>query len=198
MAIIPQQAAFNGANVSTSIWDRVKTTISWPFTNRFASPLWLGLRLYLAWIWLQFGWGKINAGWLTSDPMGTSMKHIAEGRLQVPFEFFRSFCAALLDAGLSPLLSHSMPFLELAVALSFLTGVLVIPAAIGAILLLASFILGGIGTLAFDGRMIVMHLVMLPAYRIAGAIGFEPLLKRILRALLLAQPTRLPRIDITR
>ena len=41
--------------------------IRWPFTNRLSSPIWLALRLYIAWIWFQMSMGKFQANWLTSD-----------------------------------------------------------------------------------------------------------------------------------
>jgi hypothetical protein len=39
---------------------RLITTIRWPFTNKFAAPIWLALRLYIAWIWFQMSMGKAS------------------------------------------------------------------------------------------------------------------------------------------
>jgi thiosulfate dehydrogenase (quinone) large subunit len=155
-----------------------------PFTHMYASPIWLAVRLYLGWMWFNFGLQKLQAGWLTSDPIGQMLKLVADGTLAVPFEFYRPVAAFLVDSGLTPLLAHSMPFLEMAVALSFVTGVLVVPAAIGATLLNINFILSGIGAVAFDGRFIALQVLLILAFRIVGAIGFEPLIMRVLRATL--------------
>jgi uncharacterized membrane protein YphA (DoxX/SURF4 family) len=161
---------------------RVRAVLAWPFTNRYASPIWFALRLYLGWIFFQFGWRKLEAGWLTSDPMGTVIRPIADGKLKVGFAPFRDFCAFLVDAGLTPLLSHSMPFMELAVALSLVTGILVVPAALGASILLVNFMLSGIGTLAFEGRILLGLALLMLAYRVVSVIGFQALALRVLGA----------------
>ena len=83
-------------------------------------------------------------------------------------------------AGVTPLISHSMPLLELAVALSLATGVLTPVAAVGAILLNVNFVLSGIGQISLDGPIIVAELLMVLSFRVVGGIGFEPLAKRIL------------------
>jgi hypothetical protein len=85
----------------------------------------------------------------------------------------------LVSSGLTPLISFSMPFLEMAVALAFLSGVLVAPAAIGAILLNIIFLLSGIGQIQLDGRFIALQLLLILAFKAAGKIGFEKLAFRI-------------------
>jgi hypothetical protein len=122
---------------------------------------------------------------------------IEKGSIAVPLPFYRGVAGALLDAGVSPMISHSMPFLELAVALSFATGVLVPAAAVGAILLNINIILSGIGTPAFDGPIIASQILFLMSYRVVGGIGLERLSKRILRAALrVVRPARKPAIAI--
>ena len=176
---------------------RLIAAIRWPFTNKFAAPVWLALRLYIAWIWFQMSMGKFQAGWLTSDPVGQMFKLIEKGTIAVPLPFYRGVAGALLDAGISPMISHSMPFLEMAVALSLATGVLVPAAAVGAILLNINIVLSGIGTPAFDGPIIAAELLFVMSYRVVGGIGFERLARRILSAaLLLVRPTRKPTVNV--
>ena len=171
--------------------------IRWPFTNRLSSPIWLALRLYIAWIWFQMSMGKFQAGWLTSDPVGQMFKAIANGTIAVPLPFYRGVAGALLDAGVSPMISHSMPFLEMAVALSLATGVLVPAAAVGAILLNINIVLSGIGTPAFDGPIIAAEVLFVMSYRVVGGIGFERLARRMLSAALhLVRPARKPAVDV--
>jgi uncharacterized membrane protein YphA (DoxX/SURF4 family) len=170
---------------------RVIAVIRWPFTNKFAAPIWLALRLYIAWIWFQMSMGKFQAGWLTSDPVGTLLKLVEKGTLAVPMPFYRGVAGALIDAGATPFISHSMPFLEMAVALSFATGVLVPAAAVGAILLNINIVLSGMGVPAFDGSIIAAQILFLLSFRVVGAIGFEGLARRILRALVqVVRPAR--------
>jgi hypothetical protein len=91
------------------------------------------------------------------------------------------------------MISHSMPFLGLAVALSFASGVLVPVAAVGAILLNINIILSGLGNPAFDGPIIASQILFVLSYRVVGGIGFERLARHILRsAVRMVRPARKP------
>jgi uncharacterized membrane protein YphA (DoxX/SURF4 family) len=164
-------------------WTRTRAVLRWPFTNRFASVLWLALRLCLGWIWLQFSLDKFQSGWLSSDPIGAIMQQIAKGTLPVPLAFYHDVARTLIGLGVTPLISHVMPFLELAVALAFLSGVLVVPAAIASILLNVNILLSGIGVLKLDGRFVVTEVLFILAWRVVGLIGVQQLLVRGLRAI---------------
>lgn len=158
---------------------RLRAFALWPFTSRLASPLWLALRVYLGSVWLQFGLAKLRGGWLTTDPMTALFRAIAEGQTPAPFPFYRGVAHLLLDAGAGPVVSATLPFLEIAVALAFFTGVLVVPAAVGAVLLNANLILSGIASWSFDGRIIALQLLLLAAWRVAGHIGLARLLTHL-------------------
>ena len=194
--MINQQSTTYTTNGNT-IGKQAIALIRWPFTHHLSSPIWLALRLYIAWIWFQMSMGKFQAGWLTSDPVGQMFKAIEKGTIAVPLPFYRGVAGALLDAGISPIISHSMPFLEMAVALSLATGVLVPVAAVGAILLNINIILSGIGTPAFDGPIIAAQVLFVMSYRVVGGIGFERLAQRILNAALhLVRPARKPAVEL--
>ena len=196
MITTPHQSTNYALRVGSNA-SRLIAAIRWPFINKFAAPIWLALRLYIAWIWFQMSMGKFQAGWLTSDPVGQMFKLIEKGTIAVPLPFYRGVAGALLDAGVSPMISHSMPFLEMAVALSLATGVLVPAAAVGAILLIINIMLSGIGTPAFDGPIIAAQVLMVMSYRVVGGIGFERLAQRILSAALrLVRPARKPALDV--
>jgi len=197
MITSPNQQPTTYTTNGNAIGKQAIALIRWPFTNRLSSPIWLALRLYIAWIWFQMSMGKFQAGWLTSDPVGQMFKLIEKGTIAVPLPFYRGVAGALLDAGISPMISHSMPFLEMAVALSLATGVLVPAAAVGAILLNINIVLSGIGTPAFDGPIIAAELLFVMSYRVVGGIGFERLARRILSAaLLLVRPSRKPAVNV--
>jgi uncharacterized membrane protein YphA (DoxX/SURF4 family) len=171
---------------------RLFEIMTWPFTHRYASPIWLVVRLYAASIWVQFGLGKLNAGWTTSDPIGGIFKAVASGALKVPFEPFRGLAGWMLEHGITPHISHAMPFLEMAVGLSFITGVLIIPAAIGSILLIINIQLSGTGSFAFDLRVASLSLSLILAYRVSSLIGFQALVVRILKMVASAVRNALP------
>jgi uncharacterized membrane protein YphA (DoxX/SURF4 family) len=197
MITSPNQRPTTYTTNGNTIGKQAIALIRWPFTNRLSSPIWLALRLYIAWIWYQMSMGKFQAGWLTGDPVGQMFKLIEKGTIAVPLPFYRGVAGALLDAGVSPMISHSMPFLEMAVALSLATGVLVPVAAVGAILLNINIILSGIGTPAFDGPIIASQVLFVMSYRVVGGIGFERLAQRILSAALrLVRPVRKPAVKV--
>ena len=173
---------------------RTIAALRWPFTHRYAAPIWLALRLYLGWTWLQFGIDKLQAGWLTKDAIGPMLKLGAEGTLPLPLPIYGQLAAFLLDLGVTPLISFAVPLLELAVGLAFLSGVLIVPAAIGAIVLNLNIILSGIGQFAFDGRIITLQLLLIMAWPVAERIGLRPALAQSWAWLRrrLGAPARLP------
>jgi len=176
-------ASLRPANTS-SILGRALAIVRWPFTNRHAAPIWLLLRLYVAWVFLTMGIAKIEGGFLTGDPIGEMLKLVANGAIPVPFEFYRGVAGMLVEAGVTPMISHSMPLLELAVALSLATGVLVPLAAGGALLLNINFVLSGIGQISFDLPYMIVEVLLIAAYPVVGLIGLERLARRILMAAL--------------
>lgn len=157
--------------VATHLLDIVR----FPFTSRMASPLWLVVRLYLAYVWFSMGYSKLSAGFLTADPTGDMLRLAGDGIMPVPFEAYRPVARWLVDLGVTPLLSHTMPFLEMAVALAFVAGVLIVPAALGATFLNANFLLSGVAIAYLDIRVIVLQLLLILAWRVAGVIGVQRL-----------------------
>jgi thiosulfate dehydrogenase [quinone] large subunit len=174
--------ALNPANIS-SVLRQALAVIRWPFTNRYAAPIWLLVRLYVGWIFVTMALGKIQTGFLTSDQIGPILKLVANGTITIPLPFYRDVAAMLVDLGVTPMISFSMPFLELAVALALFTGVLTPVAAIGALLLNINFVLSGIGNITFDGPYMVAEILIAMAYPVAGVIGFEKLALRILKTM---------------
>jgi thiosulfate dehydrogenase [quinone] large subunit len=161
---------------------RTLAIVRWPFTARQAAPIWLLLRLYVAWVFITMGIAKIEGGFLTGDPIGEMLKLVANGAIPVPFEFYRGVAGMLVEAGLTPMISFSMPFLEIAIALSLATGVLTPLAAFGALLLNINFVLSGIGQIDFDFPYMVAEVLLIMGYSVVGVIGFEKLAQRILKA----------------
>ncbi len=150
---------------------RALDILGWPFSSRLASPLWLGIRIYLGSIWLQFGLAKVQGGWLTGNPMHSMLDAIARGMTAAPFPGYRHVAKALLDVGADRWMSVGLPLAELAVALAFFSGVLLVPAAVGASLLNLNLIFSGLASWQFDGRIIALQLLLLAAWRVADYVG---------------------------
>lgn len=160
---------------------RVLDILRWPFASRLASPLWLGIRIYLGSIWLQFGLAKVEGGWLTGNPMHSMLDAIARGMTPAPFPAYRHVAQALLDVGADRWMSVGLPLAELAVALAFFSGVLLVPAAVGASLLNLNLILSGMASWQFDGRIIALQLLLLAAWRVADYVGLARVVSRLRR-----------------
>jgi len=164
-----------------TIRERLARAARWPFASRFASPLWLGLRIYLGMIWLQFGHAKVQGGWLGGDALRPLLRAVAQGQTPAPFPFYRHVAGALVASGADQLLSVMIPLAELAVAAAFFSGLLLAPAALGAVLLNLNLILSGVATWAFDGRIILLQLLLLVAWRVAGYLGLGHVVARRVR-----------------
>ena len=160
---------------------RILDILRWPFSSRLASPLWLGIRIYLGSIWLQFGLAKVEGGWLTGNPMHSMLDAIARGMTPAPFPAYRHVAQALLDVGADRWMSVGLPLAELAVALAFFSGVLLVPAAVGASLLNLNLIFSGLASWQFDGRIIALQLLLLAAWRVADYVGLAGVVSRLRR-----------------
>jgi thiosulfate dehydrogenase (quinone) large subunit len=180
----------NPAN-TLSVLRRALAMVRWPFTNRYAAPIWLLVRLYVGSIFVTMALGKIQTGFLTSDQIGPILKLVANGTITISLPFYRDVAAMLVNLGVTPMISFSMPFLELAVALAMFTGVLTPVAAFGALLLNINFVLSGIGNITFDGPYMVAEILMVLAYPVVGVIGFEKLALRLVSPIISKGP--LPR-----
>jgi uncharacterized membrane protein YphA (DoxX/SURF4 family) len=145
--------------------------IAWPFRSPLTSPVWLVLRIYLASIWMQFGVGKIRAGWLRDDGLSALMEAVANGQTPAPFPFYADVAEVLVQTGLAGVLSLLIPLAEVAIATAFLSGVMLVPAAICAILINLNLILAGVASIEFDGRIIALQVLLLVAWRVAGYLG---------------------------
>jgi uncharacterized membrane protein YphA (DoxX/SURF4 family) len=147
-------------------------------TGPAAAAGWLALRIYLGLLWIRFGVAKIDAGWLISNPLSGLLRAVAEGGTPAPFAAVRPLAGLILDLHLDPLLSVAIPLFEVAVGTAFLAGVLLVPAAAAASLLNLNLILFGIASWRFDGRIILLQLLILAGWRAAGRIGIAGLTRR--------------------
>ena len=154
-----------------SLRSRIAHAARWPFASRLASPLWLGVRIYLGSVWLQFGVAKIRGGWLTGNPLNALLDAVARGQTPAPFAAYRHVARALIDGGADRVLSVAIPLTELVVAAALFSGLLLVPAVVGAVLLNLNLILSGVASWSFDGRIILLQLLLLAAWRVAGFLG---------------------------
>jgi len=163
-------------------------------TGPAASPAWLVLRIYLGSIWLRFGWSKVQGGWLLRNQVEGLLQAVADGATPVWTPLVRPVAEVVLSLGLDGAVSVGMPIFELAVGLAFIAGIGLVPAALGASLLNLNLILMGVAGWRFDGRIIVLQLLLLAGWRSAGLLGVGTLFRAPragrIRKLPVPQPTR--------
>lgn len=156
--------------------------LRWIFRSPASSPVWLALRLYLASVWLQFGIGKLRGGWLEGDGLHALLSAVAAGQTPAPFPFYARVAELLLATGMDRMLSVAIPLVEVGVALAFISGVALVPAAVVATLLNVNLVLSGVASIHFDGRIIALQVLLLSAWRVAGYLGLGTLVRRAWRS----------------
>jgi uncharacterized membrane protein YphA (DoxX/SURF4 family) len=160
---------------------------------RQAPVLWLVtigallVRLYLASLWFRFGMAKVEAGWLTLNPVRGLLGGVAAGQTPMPLPSLSIVAGWLLAIRADALLSVVVPLTEIVLAAAFLTGWHTRRAALVGIAINASLILGGLATVPFDGRIIALQTAVILAGKRAGLIG-APGIARLRRV-------RRPRIE---
>ena len=82
----------------------VPSFINMLFSDKRFSILWLAVRVWLGWQWIEAGWGKVtNPAWMQTGEalkgfwMG-AVKIPAEGRPPIAFGWYRTLLQAGLDA----------------------------------------------------------------------------------------------------
>lgn len=172
----------------TTPWTTGRTIARLLFTHRLASPVWLAVRLYLGAVWLQFGISKLRDGWLSASPMPELMAAIAQGHTAMPLPLYRHVAELLVALGADRVLGAAIPLAEVAIGLAMVGGVLVVPAAVAGCLLNLNLILSGVASLGFDGRIILLQLLLLAAWRVAPLLGLGTLWRQLRAGAFARQP----------
>ncbi len=145
--------------------------------NPLAGLLWLPLRVWLGWQWLESGWGKMsNPAWTQTGEaikgFWTNAVSIPEtGRPPIAFGWYREFLQAMLDAQAWPWFS------KLVVAAELLIGIALI---LGAFTGIAAF-LGGFmnwnfmmaGSASVNPMFFLLSVGLILAWKVAGHFGLD-------------------------
>jgi thiosulfate dehydrogenase (quinone) large subunit len=145
--------------------------------NPLAGLLWLPLRVWLGWQWLESGWGKMsNPAWTQTGEaikgFWTSAVSIPEtGRPPIAFEWYRQFLQAMLNAQAWPWFS------KLVVAGELLVGAALI---LGAFTGIAAFVGGFMnwnfmmaGSASVNPMFFVLSVGLILAWKVAGHFGLD-------------------------
>jgi thiosulfate dehydrogenase [quinone] large subunit len=140
--------------------------------------LWLPLRLYLGWCWLDFGWHKFkDPRWMRT---GDQLRVFWENAIQVPhaparppvvYAWYREILTFLLNGGHQIWFAKLIVFGELAVGLALVLGAFTGIAAFFGGFMNWNYVMAG--TASVNGLMFAMATWLVLAWKTAGRIGLD-------------------------
>lgn len=147
------------------------------FASKTLAPLWLVIRLYLGWLWLSSGWGKIFSPAWTGEAAGTAVRGFLTGALaraggEQPT--VAPWYAWLIEHVFLPnavIMSWTVAFGEVLVGIALIVGFLTGLSAFMGGLMNVSFLLAG--TLSTNPIMFILATWLVLGWRVAGYYGLD-------------------------
>lgn len=154
------------------------------FADTRSAAIWLPIRMFVGWQWLNSGWGKLgNPAWMDT---GEALRGFWESAVRIPetgrppitYEWWRGFLQFMLDNGAWTWFSKVIVIGELAVGLGLITGTLVGIAAGGGAFMNLAFLLSG--TASSNPVLLFLQVFLIMAWKVAGWIGLDRFLLPLL------------------
>jgi thiosulfate dehydrogenase [quinone] large subunit len=147
------------------------------FQSSKAAVIWLFVRLYIGWAWLEAGWHKFeDPAWMESGQailaywqraLGTA----PNGKPIIVYDWYRTFIEFLANSGAHPWFAKLIVFGEIAVGLGLIVGALVGVAAFFGALMNMSFLMAG--TVSTNPVLFFAAILLILAWKNAGYIGID-------------------------
>ena len=144
---------------------------------RFAS-FWLVVRVYVGWLWVTSGWGKVqNPAWTDTGQvlLGFWKNSVAvpapPARPAVTFDWYRNFLQMLIDNEAYVWFGKLIAFGELLVGIGLIVGAFVGVAAIFGAVMNFNFMLAG--TASTNPLMFLLAVLLIMAWKTAGYSGLD-------------------------
>jgi|SRR3989338_612466 len=153
-----------------------------PFSHFFladsrSAVLWLVVRVYVGWLWLEAGWGKLhNPAWV-GDAAGTGITGFVKGALAKTggaHPDVQSWYAYFLENAVLPnaeIWGHLIAWGEFLIGIALIAGFLVGISAFLGIFMNLNFMLAG--TVSINPIMFTLGIGLVLAWRIAGHYGLD-------------------------
>ncbi|HBY94347.1 MAG: DoxX family membrane protein [Ardenticatenaceae bacterium] len=147
------------------------------FADTRSAWLWLLVRLYLGWQWVEAGLHKIgDPGWVAG---GESLKGFwaraiaipENGRPTIAFDWYRDFIAWLLQTNSYTWFGKVIAYGEFLVGVGLIVGAFVGIAAFGGALMNWNFIMAGAAST--NGLLFTLAILLMLAWKVAGYIGLD-------------------------
>ena len=147
------------------------------FSNTRAGLLWLPIRIFVGFAWLEAGWHKLtDPAWTGGGDalLGYWQRALTTpegGRPPITYEWYRSFIQFLVDNHAQGWFAWLITFGEIAIAIALLTGTLVGIAAFFGAMMNMSFLLAG--SASTNPVMFTFAIGLILAWRVAGYYGVD-------------------------
>ncbi len=154
----------------------------WPFAqflfnNPRSSWIWLIIRLYVGWQWLEAGWGKLGSPAWTGNASGTALQGFINGALQKmtgAHPDVQGWYGSFLQNVVLPqasLWAHLVTYGELFVGVALILGIFTGIAAFFGLTMNFSYLLAG--TVSTNPILFILGVGMMFAWKVAGNIGLD-------------------------
>ena len=170
------------------------------FQSTIAAWLWLAVRLYVGYEFLEAGWHKFtDPAWMNGSGQGIlgfwqRALAVTNGKPVITFDWYRNFIQFLVDTNSAGWFSYVIVFGELAVGIGLIVGAFVGLAATGGLLMNMAFLLAG--TTSTNPVLAILGVLLILAWKNAGYIGFDRYLLPLLGTPW-KQPVRTPAVSRT-
>jgi len=169
------------------------------FSDTRMAPVWLLVRIYVGWAWLEAGWHKVQ-------DVGATSNYIVDGagilafwnriaavpappaRPVITYDWYRGFIQFLIDNHAQDVMGKLIAFGETAVGLGLIFGAFVGVAAVAGAFMNLNFMLAG--SASTNPVLLLLGILLVLAWKTAGNIGLDRYLLP-----LLGTPWRAPKVD---
>jgi thiosulfate dehydrogenase [quinone] large subunit len=187
--------AISAAGASFSVWryesaEAAKTPVSevedppfarFLFKDTRAAALWLPLRLFIGWEWLDAGWHKFqDPKWMDTGEsiLGYWQRAVTvpepPARAAITYDWWRDFLQMLINTESHVWFGKLITIGEILVGLGLIAGALVGIAAFSGMLMNLSFLLSG--STSTNPLMLTIAFLLVLAWKTAGWIGVDRIL----------------------
>lgn len=145
------------------------------FNNTRLAWIWVPIRLFVAYQWLNSGWSKFtNPAWMDSggalQAYWTNALRL-DPRPVITYDWYRAFIQTLVDLQAWTWFSKVIVFGELAVGIGLLLGAFTGIAALGGMTMNLNFMLAG--SASTNPALFVLQLLIFLAWKTAGYYGLD-------------------------
>lgn len=147
------------------------------FASKAMAPVWTVVRIYLGWMWLTSGWGKVTGGGWVGPEAGGAVRGYLTGALERAGgerPDVAGWYAWLIENLFIPnatLMSHLVAFGEVLVGAALILGLLTGFSAFVGGFMNAAFLLAG--TVSSNPVMFILATWVVLAWRVAGYYGLD-------------------------